>query len=229
MSFLTTVSVLSVGVYHSITNIQLYWSVNAGAGVNSTKMNSDRHSSTLSYAISTVVQILRKRTLICTTAFYRVWQISLHWCSESPCDVNVLHHGWMMTVVFSIATRVGWSVATGNQRNHVTDLPGSRRRGTDTRSIAWKRPPFGIFDSPNCQVSQGNCGSLENINRIKSTTNAKNVITLINILGQTEVEPHGKLGTSINFANISLEQCTSWIRTIYVILSSCCHRSKMGH
>ena len=69
---------LSVDVYHSVIDIQLCWNVNAGAGANSTKMNSEQHSSTLSCATSTVIQILWKSTLICTTTFYRVWQISLH-------------------------------------------------------------------------------------------------------------------------------------------------------
>ena len=56
-------SIISCHLYHSITNIQFCWSVNAGAGANSTKMNSDLHSSTLSCATSTVVQTLWKSTL----------------------------------------------------------------------------------------------------------------------------------------------------------------------
>ena len=65
------------GTYHCIINIQLCWSVNAGAGANLLRMNFDQHSSTLSCVTTTVVQ-KRKSTSTCTIMFYRVWQICLH-------------------------------------------------------------------------------------------------------------------------------------------------------
>ena len=60
------------------------------------------------------------------------------WPDNQHNSINILHHGWTMSDVFSIATHARCSVTTRNQRSPVIDLPGFRQ----TPGLSLKRELF---------------------------------------------------------------------------------------
>ena len=89
--------------------------------------------------------------------------------------------------------------------------------------------PYYFQRNLQCLCKTGNMMKHNVTNITNPKYNRNDVITLINILCQPKVGCYEKQGTSINVAKTRLEQGTRWIRTIYAILRSCCHRYKTVH